>query len=306
MRHAKRTVRRPSNVMPNLSSRSACGRTSQVGDNRFFPFVRSPVSMESCWNRIRPFVLSFGMHAAVLLLLVADFSQRPVAHAHAERGTLINASLVAWPPVASGVAGARPPELHAAPTPQTAAVKPPAKAAPKPQKATPSEQASAAKQEQPATQQTQDVASANVALNPDQDDPYAQMRRERAEAERRYQMQQEALRRIADAHAQQAQASVPTPTAATDASAASTSLPFGSMDSDQGGANAFLAGLQFNAGGAAMLAQGQPWAQCQADAATAGNDGADALAWMDCLLDPWQTAPEGPDPKGATSWPIRL
>ncbi len=258
--------------------------------------------MQPWWDKIRPFVLSFGMHAAVLLLLVADFSQRPAASAHAGRGRLIHASLVAWPAASFGAVGAQVSQSHpvtapAVPTPRSAAEQQPAKAVPKPQKVASSAQASDTKPSHAASQPVQDAAPANVSLDPDPDDPYAQMRRERAEAERRYQLQQQAMKQIEDANAQQGQSAAP------DASAA---LPFGGQDSDQGGANTFLAGLQFNAGSTATLAQGQPWTQCEADATTPRNGDADTLAWIECLLDPWQTAPEAPDPKGSISWPVRL
>jgi hypothetical protein len=178
-----------------------------------------PVPMNTLWGRSRPFVWAIGGHVVVLVLLCLDWQQAPswaAASRSDDAGSVsaVEATLVSVPlpavakPVAPQVA---PTPL---PAPQPTPIVPPPPAIPAAPVARPAPIAkvdvatqAAAPQAPPAAQspassessrpQSDDDGKSTAEAPPppaDSDDPYAEMRRQRAEQERAHQVEEQQRR----------------------------------------------------------------------------------------------------------------
>jgi len=250
------------------------------------------------WDKTRPFVLSVGGHVLLLALLYVSFlreSQPPPgrAGASAVEATLVSASLQAEidqaesPPPPQPPLQPEPPSVTSpAPSEKPADVRPDAvQRAPKQVGARHQPQESDAVPKpaliEPPSQPQQDVAnSPGVAQEePDASDPYAEMRRQRAEAERRHQLEEQAITQAA-ARAQNAQANGQ-PTAGAPAQ---QMVGHGGMDQ--------LLGVLPDHSGNLFAMDGYPTAddvlrpqRCQPAAFQQRGGNAITTDWIECLFD---------------------
>ncbi len=206
-------------------------------------------SMKGFWNKARPFVLSFGLHVFVLALLCLGFAQTQPRKAAGDEAPAVEATLVTAPsqpasrpaepvqaqpkaqpsppsplpkpqpqpqPIAS-----RPPLPKTAaedkPNPIPAVQKPAAPPEPQPdiQPDPPQDESDLHREFLPTrTDATSADAQPAAEPPPDTSDPYAEMRRQRAEAERQYQIHEQNILQMQDQQAQRARVFMPVATVA--------------------------------------------------------------------------------------------
>jgi hypothetical protein len=194
--------------------------------------IPSVTTSQSLWDTTRPYVFAVGGHLLLLGLLFLGFLRQPqVVHETPAAGpSMVEATLVSGSPQ-TAIASGEP--LHLQPTPvapkpsepQASPIPAPKQyaasqkeTAPNPEKA--AEQPGPPKSVAHQDQQQVDLsaqASRQDNTNPqglaqqesaDATDPFAEMRRQRAEAERRHQQEEEDIRQADEQRAQAAQAAM--------------------------------------------------------------------------------------------------
>ena len=252
------------------------------------------------WDKTRPFVLAIGLHALVLGLLCVSFLRQSQPAPGQTGVSLVEATLVSAPLQTEIEQAESPPQPPAQPQqpppqPEPPSVTPQAPSLKQPEVGPDAQRPAAepvAEQHQP---QVPDAEPKQVAVEPpsqpkqasenspslaqqqpDASDPYAEMRRQRAEAEHQHQLEEQALTQSEEARARYAQANVQrAPVAPARQMAGNGGV---SPDPDRT-ANPFAVDSATSADDVLRPQRCRPIAARQQ-----GND-AVMTGWIDCLLD---------------------
>jgi hypothetical protein len=261
--------------------------------------------MNTVWDKWRAFVMAVGGHAIVLALLCLDWSRASALRASSDvnKGAVpaVEATLVTAPLSSEIVSVTSPPAPSATPPlPTNMQQRPIMRDTPRHEVSQSSNaqiadpppppglndvrsQAESDQQVAPPEVTASPVADATQQTTEEADDPYAEMRRQRAEVERQHLVDEMNLQRMQDQQTVIASSNLPqVPPAPPNPFVESREAAYWSTRLQPSAITPDLNGWTFSSG--------LPSTRCPFTGFQSVNDGRIAAAWIDCLMNPARAA----------------